>query len=128
MSLRGFLVIVGFTDALAWAAWLLLLTTTNPESGRSILILFHLIFALALLGLFAVIGFTIRVYIRKRDELTHLYIKRTFRQATLLSLLVVIALMLSHNDWLRWWVLLLVIAALAAWEHFFLTGEETYNT
>lgn len=126
MSLRGFLVIIGLTDALAWAAWILLVMSTNPDSGIAIITLFYLILGLALLGLFAVFGFAVRVFVRGRDELVHQYVKRTFRQATLLAILVVATLWLAHHDWLRWWVVLLVIAALAAWEHFFLSGEVTH--
>lgn len=127
MSLRGFLFIVAFSDALVWAAWALLVSTTSPDAGRAIIILFYASLLLALLGLFAVIGFAVRIFILKRDELIHLYVKRTFRQAMLLAILAVISLWLAHNDWLRWWVLLLVIGALATWEHFFLTGEESHS-
>lgn len=125
MSLRGFLSIVAFCDACCWAAWGLLLTTTNPDAGGALIILFYASLLLALIGLFAVIGFAIRVYVLKRDELVHIYVKRTFRQGFLLALLLVISLFLAHNAWLRWWVLLLVIAALSIWEHFFLTGEDS---
>lgn len=127
MSLRGFLFIVAFSDALVWAAWGLLVATTTPDAGRAIIVMFYASLLLALLGLFAVIGFGVRVFVLKRDELVHLYVKRTFRQATLLAMLVVISLWLGHNEWLRWWVLLLVIGALAIWEHFFLTGEESHS-
>lgn len=128
MSLRGFLFIVAFTDILAWAAWSMLLLTTNPESGMALISLFYASLLLALTGLFVVIGFSVRVYILKRDEVIHTYVKRTFRQAFLLALLLIIALWLGHNEWLRWWVLLLVVGALGTWEHFFLTGEESYRT
>jgi diacylglycerol kinase len=62
----------------------------------------------------------------KRDEVIHTFVKRTFRQSFLLALLLIISLWLGHNEWLRWWVLLLVVGVLGAWEHFFLTGEESY--
>lgn len=126
MSLRGFLFIVALTDALAWGAWGMLLTTTNPESGLALISLFYASLLLALIGLFVVFGFAVHVYIFKRDEVIHTFVKRTFRQSFLLSLLLVISLWLGHNEWLRWWVLLLVVGVLGAWEHFFLTGEESY--
>ncbi len=127
MSLRGFLSIVAFTDVLAWAAWTMLFLTTNPESGMALISLFYASLLLALTGLFVVVGFSVRVFILKRDEVIHTYVKRTFRQAFLLSLLLIISLWLGHNEWLRWWVLLLVVGALGTWEHFFLTGEESYR-
>ncbi len=127
MLLRGFLTIVAFTDALAWGAWYFLLNTTNPEAGPVFVGLFYISLLLALTGLFAVIGFGVRVFILKRDEVIYSYVRQTFRQAFLLALLAIIALWLAHNAWLRWWVLLLVISALGAWEHFFLTGEENYQ-
>jgi hypothetical protein len=126
MSLRGFLFIVALTDALAWGAWGMLLTTTNPESGLALISLFYASLLLALIGLFVVFGFAVHVYIFKRDEVIHTFVKRTFRQSFLLSLLLVISLWLGHNEWLRWWVLLLVVGVLGAWEHFFLTGEDSY--
>ncbi|MCX6781290.1 MAG: hypothetical protein NT003_04240 [Candidatus Magasanikbacteria bacterium] len=124
MSLRGFLAIVALTDALAWGAWGFLLNVTNPDSGLAIIALFYASLLLALIGLFAVIGFAVRVFILKHDELVYIYVNRTFRQAMLLSLLGVISLALNHAGWLRWWVVILVIALLGVWEHFFLTGEE----
>jgi len=126
MSLRGFLFIVALTDALAWGAWGMLLTTTNPESGLALISLFYASLLLALIGLFVVFGFAVHVYIFKRDEVIHTFVKRTFRQSFLLALLLVISLWLGHNEWLRWWVLLLVVGVLGAWEHFFLTGEDSY--
>ncbi|MDQ5931554.1 MAG: hypothetical protein QG607_255 [Patescibacteria group bacterium] len=126
MSLRGFLFIVALTDALAWGAWGMLLTTTNPESGLALIGLFYASLLLALIGLFVVFGFAVHVYVFKRDEVIHTFVKRTFRQSFLLALLLIISLWLGHNEWLRWWVLLLVVGVLGAWEHFFLTGEESY--
>ncbi len=126
MSLRGFLFIVALTDALAWGAWGMLLTTTNPESGLALISLFYASLLLALIGLFVVFGFAVHVYVFKRDEVIHTFVKRTFRQSFLLALLLVVALWLGHNEWLRWWVLLLVVGVLGAWEHFFLTGEDSY--
>lgn len=126
MSLRGFLFIVALTDALAWGAWGMLLTTTNPESGLALIGLFCASLFLALIGLFVVFGFAVHVYVFKRDEVIHTFVKRTFRQSFLLALLLIISLWLGHNEWLRWWVLLLVVGVLGAWEHFFLTGEESY--
>lgn len=126
MSLRGFLFIVALTDALAFGAWAMLLNTTNPESGLAIVSLFYASLLLALMGLFVVFGFAVHVYVFKRDEVVHTFVKRTFRQSFLLALLLIISLWLGHNEWLRWWVLLLVVGALGAWEHFFLTGEDSY--
>ena len=99
---------------------------TAPDAGLMIVALFYASLLLALVGLFVVVGFAIRVFILKRDEVVHLYVKRTFRQAFLLGLLLIIALWLAHHTWLRWWVLSVVVAALGMWEHFFLTGEESY--
>ncbi len=123
MSLKGFLALVLFTDILAWGAWGVLLTTTTPAAGYPIIALFYLSLLLALLGFFAVIGFVIRVYIQKRDELIVMYVRRTFRQATLLSVLFVISLMLLHYNFLRWWVVLLLIAAIGLLEQQYVTLE-----
>lgn len=112
------------TDALAWGAWLVLLFTTDPTAGAPIIFLFYASLFLALLGAFAVIGFCVRVYLMKQTEVVLRQVKRTFRQGALLALLMCIALFLSHVQWLRWWLLAVVITALGAWEHFFLTGEE----
>ncbi len=125
MSLRGFLSVVALTDVLAWGAWAMILITTNPESGTALISLFYASLLLALTGLFVVVGFSVRIFILGRDEVIHIYVKRTFRQAFLLSLLLIISLWLGHNEWLRWWVLILIVGALGTWEHFFLTGEET---
>ncbi len=123
MSLRGFLIIIGITDLLAWCAWGTVLFATSPESGFPILFVFYASLLLALLGLCAIIGFCIRVYVFKRDELVSLYVKRTFRQGFLLSLLLVVCLMLAHAGLLRSWVVLIVVAIIGFGEHLFLSGE-----
>lgn len=119
MTLRGFLALVLFTDILAWAAWGVLLTTTRAPAGIPITLLFYASLFLALLGLFAVIGFAFRVYFKKRDELVVVYVRRTFRQGFLLALLFVISLVLLHEGLLRWWVLLGLLAVLGIIEHYY---------
>jgi hypothetical protein len=119
MSLKGFLALVLFTDILAWTAWGILLTTTTPVAGVPIIILFYASLLLALLGLFAVIGFASRIYFKKRDELIVMYVRRTFRQGFLLASLFVITLILLHQEVLRWWVLLVVLAIIGIIEHYY---------
>ncbi len=123
MSLRGFLCIIALTDLLAWGSWLTLVNSTGPENGFAILALFYASFLLALLGLCAVVGFGIRVYIHGRDEIISLHVKRTFRQAFFFSLLIVTALFLTHAQFFHWWTLLLIIALLGFFEQLMASRE-----
>ena len=126
MSLKGFLALVLFTDILAWAAWGMLLTTTTPAAGIPIIILFYASLLLALLGLFAVIGFAIRVYLKKRDELVVMYVRRTFRQGFLLAALLILALLLMHEQLFRWWVLLVMLVIIGFIEHHYARFETSH--
>lgn len=124
MSLRGLFALIAVSDIVAWGGWYVLLTATGPDSGLAIIMTFYASLFIALTGLFALIGLLIRLVFYKQEDVIQLFAVRTFRQAFFLAFLIIISLWLAHNEWLRWWVLLLVIAAVATWEHFFLTGEE----
>lgn len=124
MSLRTFLGIILFTDLIAWGAWGVVANTTNPEQGLVFVILFYASLLLALLGLFTVAGLLFIRYAKKQTEVVTLQVKRVFRQSTLLSLLIIVVLVMAHKNILRWWTLTLLIIALGAWEHFFMTGDE----
>lgn len=124
MSLRRFLLIIFLTDLVAWGAWSLLLNTVNPESGVTIIFLFYLILFLALFGAFAVVGLLWRSRQQKPETILHGLVTRSFRQALLFSVLIIIALWLSTHGWLRWWNVLLVIAVLTVGEHLFINKEQ----
>lgn len=122
MANRGYLILMLLADVVAWAGWALVVIYTDPGKGdNTIFAAFYASLFLALLGLFTVIGVWSRQLRRATNEAQ--VVNRSFRQGFWLALLVIGALVLASNGWLRWWVVILVVAALAAWEAFFLAGE-----
>lgn len=100
----------------------------DPHDGRAGPILFFASFFLALWGLCALIGLQARRPLREHDALIHKFVVRAFRQGALLSALVVASLALSVHGWLHWWIIAVMVVAVAAWEFFFLSGEQPLTT
>lgn len=123
MTLRKYLVLMSFATCLCWGAWLLVLFLVDPEgtSGAGFL-MFYVALFFALMGTFAILGFLIR-YVFKKDEFAFRQVKVSFRQAILLSMLVVGWLFLQAHGFLAWWNLLIFIAILAALEFFFVSQK-----
>ena len=121
MTLKQYLSTLAVGTAFAWIAWFLILTSIDPAETSAIgIFFFYLTLFAANAGLFTIIGTLIRQKGKKERQLQHI-ILTSLRQAILLSLLVGLALFLSHMGLLRWWVMLATITLLALVEFFALS-------
>ncbi len=117
MQLAGWLTVFVFITLLAGGGSAAILIFCNPfEISFWILFLFYLFLFINLAGLFTLIGFLIRRLIRgskrvsQKQVIYHLRI--SFRQAILLSFLLIILLLLQSQGLRTWWNLLGLVAVI----------------
>lgn len=112
-----------FATIAAWVAWIVVLVAINPtSSGWLGFLFFFLTFGMALMGTLSLAGTYVRLWM-KRDELVSRHVYRSFRQAVLLSVLAVGALLLLGRGLFTWWTALLFILALSLVEMAFLGAQ-----
>ena len=123
MSLVRFLVMLSVGTLLSWVAWVMVLTNMNPTAnGLAAVSLFYLSLILALTGTVTMIGFFLRYWLEK-EKLPFRQIAISFRQATLLSIGVGLALLLQSGRLLRWWSILMLVLVVGILEIFFLLNQ-----
>jgi len=124
MTLRQYLIIMGAGTALAWSSVMLIISNADPFKTRSVIFFaFYASLFLALTGTFSLIGFSARVALFKERLVVSRQVAVSFRQAVLLSFLVVLSLFLKSRSLLTAWNVLLLIAALTTLEFFFISAR-----
>lgn len=123
MSLVRFLVALAIGSALSWAAWILVLLSLDPFSGGFIVIgLFYVSGSLALLGTLTLGGFFLRYWLEK-DKIPFQQIATSIRQATTLTVAVLVGLLLQASRLLNGWSLVVLFLLAILTEFFFLAGQ-----
>jgi len=113
MTFRDFLAVMAVGAVAAWAAWIVVLVSIDPvRAGVSAIVFFYLTLAVALFGTLACAGSGIRAW-AKPQELPIRQVGPAFRQAGLITIVVLGTLMLSSAGVLRWWTQSLVLLAVA---------------
>lgn len=124
MNVKQYSSIFLFGALAASAAWYVVLTSIDPVSGgASSMILFYTTFALMVFGWLISLGTILRALIRKKTTLEH-SVKTSIRQAALLTVGVIGALLLQRLSGLTWWAFLLIVIVLGAVEFFAYEIEE----
>lgn len=116
MNLKQFLTFMLIGTALSWAMFLLVILKMEP-SGSLAIMMFYISLFLALMGSLSIIGLTIRVIFLKRNVIFK-EVKNSFRQAILLSFLLIIVLFLQSKRLLSLWNMVFLVIALTALESF----------
>jgi hypothetical protein len=113
MTFRGYIILMLLATIGAWAAWLVVLVSIDPsKAGFLGYLFFYSTLGMALLGSLSVIGAGIRIWFR-REELIARHVWKSFRQAILLSALIIVSLLLMPAGLFSWWTGLLLILMLA---------------
>ena len=116
---------MAFGTFLAWGGWSAVLLNVNPDEGGFIaFLLFYLTLLVSLIGTFTLLGIVIRVYVKKRTHVIIREVHIAFRHAVFLGTMAVVSLGLSAHGWLKWWVFLLLLAAIALLEYVALIIQE----
>jgi len=124
MSLKTYIWSLIFGSALALGAWVFVLFNIDPyESGIMGQILFYSSLGLFLTGIFVNVLVWLRLKFLGADQAIET-MSLSFRQGFLLSLLLLLLVILRANEYLIWWVGLLVVAGIFLIELIFLSREE----
>lgn len=116
--------VIGLGSLIAWATWLLVLFTVNPfESGFLGFGMFYIALMVALVGTLSIVGFGIRMLIYKHEAVVLREVTTAFRQACLLSIVLIGSLLLQSKSLLAWWNVLLFILLISILELFFLSSR-----
>jgi len=104
MTLRQYLTIMIISSILCWAAWWVVVINIDPFQDTGLGILFFFIsFFFSLLGTVSVFVFLLRRLFSSLGRPMFYYVKKSFRDAFLISALSVILLFLQGKGYLRWW-------------------------
>ena len=99
---RQHLILIGFSTLLAGFSLASVILFTDPMSGTVTRLFFYLSLLLTLLGVFTIIGLTIRQMFFQGMYVTNL--GHSFRQALLVSLLLTSSMWLQSKSLLYWWI------------------------
>ena len=126
MTLKSYVWGIGLASLVALISFLAILWFSSPEGGSvAVLILLFLSLFLALCGFFSLVSF----YFRRRrakgqEELLLNFLGISFREGTLLSLLLIGFLLMKIFDTFYWWTALIFLIIVVAIELAFLYQEK----
>jgi len=119
MTLKKYLILMSAATLVSLAILATIVFYLSPqEAGWWGLTLFYVSLFLTLLGIFALLGFILRVWLTSAPVFQQVGV--AFRQAAWFAILVVFGLILQSYGWLNWWVTLLMVLLLSAIEAGFL--------
>ncbi|MCF7907032.1 hypothetical protein K9K85_01995 [Patescibacteria group bacterium] len=126
MTLKKYLNLMTFLTLICWASWFLVLSLINPAQSDLIgFVLFYFSLFLSILGTSSVIGFLVRIWLKKKPVFKQVEI--AFRQGLWLSFLIISVFLLKGMDLLRWWNLTFLFLFLIFLELFFLFSNRRYR-
>jgi hypothetical protein len=123
MRLRDFLILMGSASLVAWGAWAFVLFSIDPtRAGILGLLFFYLTLALASVGTLTVVGTVIR-YFTQKDVPVFRHVIKAFRHSIWFSALLCICLVLMAHQLFVWWVVCLIVLALAVVELIIISSQ-----
>lgn len=129
MTFRQYLVVMLIGTAVSWTAFWMILTLIDPENaGLTGLSFFYLSLAVATSGTLALIGLVIRAYVVRTTEVLSKQVVHAFREAILLSCMLVVALFLQRQALLTVLNTILLIGVVILLEFFFLAIRDRSRT
>lgn len=121
MTLRSYLIGMLISTIFCWAAFLLLIIYVDPEQASFIGFLsFYVSLFFALIGTFTLVGFYLRVWFSK-NEVLFAHVTPSFRQAILLSIILIVSLILQSFRLLTWWDGALLVGSVVLLEFYFMS-------
>jgi len=112
---------MSLTSAICWSAWVVVINSVDPETTNIIgFLLFYASLFLAIMGTSAILGFTVR-FILMRRELVFQQVAIAFRQSFLLAAVVISSLVLQSFQLFTWYNALFLIIAMTVLEFFLIS-------
>ncbi|MBU0649467.1 hypothetical protein KJ969_05235 [Patescibacteria group bacterium] len=122
MTLRAFIIFMLVATLVCWCAFIIVVTGFNPfEGGALALAFFYLSAFLSLTGTLTILGIFVRIVALKRVEYISRRVTTSFRQALLVSFVLVVTLYLMSQDMLAWWNIACLVLGLGLFEFFFIS-------
>lgn len=110
MTLKQYFTVLGIGVFLAFLSLITVIVQINPLNNPFWgPVLFYVSFFFIICGLYAIMGFLWRVHILKQTDIAFRQVKKTFRQGCLFGGVMIVALILQHFNFLRWWSILALI-------------------
>jgi hypothetical protein len=121
MTLRQYLILMTISAVFCWMIWGFVIYFVDPTvAGIMGFIFFYLSLFLSLVGTLSVLGLLLRKKFGK-EEFIFKTVTISFRQAILLGLMIIGALILKSQKLLTWWNIIFLILALIIMEFFFIS-------
>lgn len=118
MTFRAYMLFMGLGTLIAWLAWVIVLMNVDPQTTNVLgFTMFYVTLMVGLVGALTLVGISYRVLLLGRKDVLSREVKVSFRHAILLSMVSVIALALSAEKMLHWWVLVVLIAVAGILEY-----------
>jgi hypothetical protein len=115
MSIKTELWGLGISGTLCWIGFILTLVGSNPGTGSAALASFYISLFIGILTTVTLAGYLIRRYLT-RGEAKYVAMRTAFRQAILVSALLVALLMMQAARLLSWWDVLLFVIVVSLFE------------
>ena len=121
MSAKFYLWVGGILTICCWLVAVGIFLITDPyQIGIKIFAVFFASLLLALIGSLTLLGYNIRIRLSRREVL-YAHLGVSFRQAILISLVIVGLLLLQAARVLNWWDGILLVSAILLLELYFRT-------
>ena len=121
MSFRAYLTVMSLATVLALSTFGLVVFRVDPEtSGFFGHALLYTSLFFSFVGLFSIVGLTIRIFWRREEAVSRLAAV-SFRQAVIVGVLADFSLFLFRRQMLVWWNTILLAAAATLVEFFFIS-------
>src|SRR3989338_511373 len=126
MNIRAYSLSIVLATILAWLGWSLVIVNFSPEQAEvTVFLLFYALLFLACLGTLSLLGLWLRKLFTKQKVIMRVVAMKSFRQAVILSAVLVISLWLQAMRVLTWWnILLLIVLAVVVELVFVVFGRE----
>ncbi len=118
MTLRQYLAIMMFGTLLCFAAWVFVLVNVDPFHANTVsFVFFYATLFFTLIGALSLGVFALYHTFSRTEEPLFRYVQKSFRDAFLLSLLVIGLLYLQGKGWLTMWnasmfIILILVASI----------------
>lgn len=123
MTLRDYVIVMGIGTAAAWLAFAVVVVSIDPvRAGWLGLAFFYLTLGLSAIGTLSIGGAAVRVRVHPGDMPSR-QVAMAFRQAVLLSVLLIVSLVLLSAGFFRFWTAILLVLAFATVELAFLSSQ-----
>ncbi len=124
MTLRQYTIILGLGTAIIWSAWFLVLTNIDPLTAGALgFVIFYATLLGGLTGLFTTIATIIRAWREPTRDVEEVVVA-SLRQAGILALLLLCALILARNGLFNWLTVVGLLIAVGLLETIFILRKK----